>query len=789
MKLSEQWLREWVSHDLSTDELSEQLTMAGFEVDDVVSCQAEFSGVIVGKIEDVKAHPDADRLRICEVNTGGESCSVVCGAENARSGENFAFAPVGAVLPDGTKIKKSKLRGVPSAGMLCSAAELGLSQDTSQLLQLDQEAEAGLDLAKHLILDDNIFELSLTPNRGDCLSLAGIAREVATLNDLPVSRPEFSLIQQDFSDTRQIHLQKSEACPRYAGRIIKGVDMSAKTPDWILERLRRADLRSVNIVVDLTNYVMLELGQPMHAFDNDKLSGDITVRMAAEEEELTLLDGQHCQLNTNTLLICDDKGPVAMAGIMGGLDTAVSADTRDLFLESAYFDPQSIAGRARGYGLHTDASHRYERGVDFKLQESALERLSYFIVTYCGGSAGPIHSVADEDKLPSREAVALKMTTLSRVLGVEFEKQWVVDKLESLGLAVASEGDTFIVEPPSHRFDITIEADLVEEVARLYGYNNMPSAAPVGSLSMHGSSDGSNWAELRVTLLNRGYNEAITYSFVEQSFQDRVLGPQQAIALANPISSDLAVMRCSLLPGLIKSCIYNQNRQQERIRLFEIGKIFTNLRELEQISMIGGIVSGKVNEKQWDRYNTLSDFYDIKSDVEALIAAAAGAQAVEYHSIQHPGLHPGQSSDITLNNQVVGAIGALNPGLARDLGIKQSAFVFEINLELISSKLPVKFTKISKYPAVNRDIALLVNKDISLAEVEFCVKNATSEDLINLELFDVYQGEGIDSKKKSLALGLTFQRSSSTLTEEEVESAMSGVLAALHSKYGATLRE
>jgi len=789
MKLSEQWLRQWVDPSLTTAELAEQLTMAGFEVEGVESCAGRFEKVIVARVEQVAAHPDADKLKLCQVDTGSGITGIVCGADNVAAGQCYPLALPGAILPDGREIEETMLKGFNSAGMLCSGAELGLSSETEQLFELHRDAEPGLDVTEYLGLNDQVIELSLTPNRGDCLSLAGIAREVAALNELPVTTMDVSTVEVSSDLTRSISLKAAAACPRYAGRIISDIDITNRAPDWILERLRRADLRSINVVVDLTNYVMLELGQPMHAFDNDKLSGEIVVRLADSGEELTLLDGQSYTLQENTLLITDDSGPIAMAGIMGGLDTAVADDSRHLFLESAYFDPESIAGRARAYGLHTDASHRYERGVDFELQEAALERLTSLLIEYCGGSAGPVVVAAEPTCLPGRPAVKLDLNTLTRVLGVEIEAQRVEQILQQLGLGVQRTETGFVVSVPSFRFDISIEADLIEEIARVYGYNNMPSIAPRASLHMHASPGNGSLAELQRCLLNRGYHEVITYSFLSRTLQESILGAINAIPLLNPISADLDVMRCSLVPGLISTLAYNHNRQQDRTRLFEYGRVFRAAGQVEQDVMLGGIISGNILPKQWDNPYISSDIYDLKSDIEALVQLGAGTARLNYRPIQHPALHPGQSTEIFIENQSIGLMGALHPKILKEFDLKQATYVFELELSRISAKKPVKFTKISKFPIIKRDISLLIDRDIPVNRVMNCIESEASGLLRNLELFDLYEGEGIDIEKKSLALGLTFQGSSSTLRDEEVESVIARILTALYSEFGATLRE
>ena len=763
--------------------------MAGFEVDAIESCEPGFEKVIVARVEQVAPHPDADRLRVCDVSTGSGMSTVVCGADNVAVGGCFPLALPGAILPDGSDIKETMLKGINSAGMLCSGHELGLSADSEQLFELHGDAEPGTNFAEYLGLNDHVFEISITPNRGDCFCIAGVAREIAVLNNLPLNAVEEKAIVEGIDESRRVSLQSASACPRYAGRIIGGVDISKRAPDWILERLRRADIRCINAVVDLANYVMLEMGQPMHAFDNDKLKGEIVVRLTREGEELTLLDGENYHLQENSLLITDDSGPIALAGIMGGLDTAVSANTQHIFLESAYFNPEAIAGRARAYGLHTDASLRYERGVDFKLQERALDRLTQLIIEVCGGNAGPLVLAEDINSLPLRPSIALEPVKVSRLLGVDIEAKRVKQILQQLGLGIEENAAGMVVSVPSFRFDVSIEADLIEEVARIYGYDNMPSTPPLASLRMHNGSSDDSLTELQHCLLNRGYHEIISYSFVDKNLQEKILGAFKAIPLLNPISSDLGVMRGSLLPGLLGALAYNHNRQQERIRLFECGRVFRDEGEVMQDIMIGGIISGETMQKQWDSDSTSSDIYDIKSDVEALIQLGNGADNIEYRTFQHNALHSGQSAQIFIKNQLIGIIGALQPMLLREYGLTQPALVFELYLKRISAKKPLKFTKISKFPVVKRDISLLIEQKFPVHEVMNCIKNEAQTLLSNLELFDLYQGEGIDLGKKSLALGLTFQTSSSTLTEEEVESVMNRIVTALYSEFGATLRE
>jgi len=789
MKISEQWLREWVDPPLSTEELGEQLTMAGFEVDAVESCEPTFKNVIVARVEQSSPHPDADRLSICELNTGSETVTVVCGAPDIGIGSCYALAMPGATMPDGSEIALIRLKGINSEGMLCSGDELGLTGDSDRLFEIQKDAEPGTNLADYLGLEDHVFDLSLTPNRGDAFSVAGIAREIGVLNNLSVKQTETKTAEVKTNQTRNVSLHAAAACPRYVGRIISGIDVTKRAPDEILERLRRSDLRSINIVVDLTNYVMLELGQPMHAFDNNKLQGEIVIRMSAAGEALTLLDGQHVHLKENNLLITDEAGPVALAGIMGGLDSAVSDTSHDLFLESAYFTPEAIAGRARGHGLHTDASLRYERGVDFTLQERALERLTLLILKYCGGNAGPLVIAEDTSNIPVRPPVNLELMKISHLLGIEIKADTVKQILEQLGFYLTEKPTGFIVKVPSFRFDIGIEADLIEEVARIYGYDKMPSTPPLANLRMPGDSGDSCLPELQQALMNRGYHEIISYSFVDKTRQEKILGEINPIPLLNPISSDLGVMRASLIPGLLDTLAYNHKRQQERVRLFECGRVFRNDGEIRQDIMIGGIISGNIFLKQWDKEDIPSDIYYIKGDIEALVQLGMGEQDIDYRAFKHHALHLGQSAQIFINNQLIGYAGALHPSLMKEYDLVHPAFIFELDLLSISSKNRLKFTKISKFPTVKRDISLLIDREIPVARVMKCIKSEAKALLTNLELFDLYRGEGIDIEKKSLALGLTFQTSSSTLREEEVEGVMRSILAALYSEFGATLRE
>lgn len=792
MKFSEKWLREWVNPQVSTTALAEQLTMAGLEVEGVESCQPDFTGVVVGKVVHVEKVTAADNLSICEVDDGKTLLKVVCGAPNVLAGGTYPFARIGAVLPGGAQIKKSTIKGVESQGMLCSGAELGLTDDSESLMELEPAAEAGTSLENYLQLDDRIIELSLTPNRGDCLSISGIAREIGVVNGLELNIVPADPVAPASVETRPVVLAAPQACPRYVGRVISGINLDRPSPRWLQEKLRRSDIRSINLIVDVTNFVMLELGQPMHAFDLDLLNGGITVRYATQGEEITTLDDVQVTLTADTLVIADDSKAVAMAGIMGGLDSGVTDKTRNIFLESAYFSPDAIMGKPRQYSLHTDSSHRFERGVDFELQVTAIERATQLILDLCGGSAGPVIDVNDAKHLPGQTVVRLRADRINQVLGTDIDGNRVTEILERLGMDVSEADEGWMVKVPSFRFDIGIEADLIEEIARIHGYDRIPTARINASLTIHQRKNSRSINELRRILVDRGYHEAVTYSFVDSHLQGRLCGPvsERAIKLVNPISSELGELRCSLWPGLLNALLYNLKRQQLRIRLFEYGRVFLQDRaEVSQDLKIGGVLCGKNYNIQWDIDNNLSDFYDMKGDIEALIGNVNNLHQLKYQEIQHPALHPGRSAEIFYDNQSIGLCGAIHPGILNELAIDLPAYIFELDCRKILMKDEIKYTKISKYPIVRRDISILVDKDVPVEKVMSVIDSASPKLLNNLELFDVYHGEGIEILKKSLALGLTFQASSNTLTDEEVEGEVEKILAALKSELDGKLRE
>ncbi|SFW24162.1 MULTISPECIES: phenylalanine--tRNA ligase subunit beta [Pseudomonas] len=792
MKFSEQWLRGWVSPQVSRDELVARLSMAGLEVDSVTPAAGEFSGVVVGEVLSTEQHPDADKLRVCQVSNGAETFQVVCGAPNVRPGLKIPFAMIGAELPGDFKIKKAKLRGVESNGMLCSQAELQVGEGNDGLMELPADAPVGQDIREYLNLDDASIEVDLTPNRGDCLSLAGLAREVGALYAAPVTRPVVATVPAVHDEVRSIEVLAPAACPRYLGRVIRNVDLSKPTPLWMVERLRRADVRSIDAAVDITNYVMLELGQPLHAFDLAEINGGIRVRMAEEGEKLVLLDGQEVTLRSDTLVIADHVRALAIAGVMGGEHSGVSATTRDVFLESAFFDQIAVAGKARSYGLHTDASHRYERGVDWQLAREAMERATGLLLEITGGEAGPIIETVSEQHLPKIAPVTLRAQRITQMLGMEMAPAEVERLLSALGLNISADGaGQWRVEVPSHRFDISLEVDLIEELARLYGYNRLPVRYPQARLAPQAKAEArSDLPELRRLLVARGYQEAITYSFIDPRQFELFSPGVEPLLLANPISNDMAAMRSSLWPGLVKSLQHNLNRQQDRVRLFESGLRFVGqLDGLKQEPMLAGVVCGSRLPEGWAQGRDVVDFFDVKADVEAVLGFAGALDAFTFVPGKHPALHPGQTARIERDGREVGYVGAIHPELSKTLGLDRPVFVFELVLaEVAQGKMP-KFQELSRFPEVRRDLALLADRDVASSAVLDVIRENAGEWLTDLRLFDVYQGKGIDPHRKSLAVGLTWQHPSRTLNDDEVNTATQNILTSLENRLNATLRK
>ena len=792
MKFSEQWLRTWVNPQVSREELVARLSMVGLEVDAVTPVAGEFSGVVVGEVLSTEPHPDADKLRVCQVSNGSETLQVVCGAPNVRPGLKIPFAMIGAKLPGDFKIKKAKLRGVESNGMLCSETELQIGTDDSGLMELAPDSPAGGDLREYLGLDDASIEIGLTPNRGDCLSIAGLAREVGAIYGAQVVPVDIAPVAAVHDEVRPVEVLAPKACPRYLGRVISGVELSRPTPLWMVERLRRSDIRSIDAVVDVTNYVMLELGQPLHAFDLAEINGGIRVRMAQEREELVLLDGQKVQLRADTLVIADHQRPLAIAGVMGGEHSGVSASTQDLFLESAFFDTIALAGKARSYGLHTDASHRYERGVDSKLARRAMERATALLLQIVGGSAGPVIEAASEADLPDVAPIVLRAERIDQMLGLEMPAGQVVSLLSALGLGIVEKSQgCWEVSVPSHRFDISLEVDLIEELGRLYGYDRLPVRYPQARLAPEASPEArAELPALRRLLVARGYQEAITYSFIDPKLFELFSPGVEPLQLANPISSDMAAMRATLWPGLIKALQYNLNRQQTRVRLFESGLRFVGqLGDLKQEAMLAGVVTGSRLPEAWSNGREAVDFHDMKADIEAVLGYAGDAAAYTFIATEHPALHPGQTARIEREGRLVGFAGSLHPELAASLGIDQPVYLFELLLAEISEGRLPRFSELSRFPEVRRDLAILVAVDVPAGDVLTCIREAAGDNLTDLKLFDVYQGKGIDPLSKSVAVGLTWQHPSRTLNDDEVSSAMQQILTSLEERYNATLRK
>jgi phenylalanyl-tRNA synthetase beta chain len=794
MKFSEKWLREWVNPLVSTDELSEQLSMAGLEVDGIEAVAGEFSGVVVGEVVECGQHPDADKLQVTKINVGDdELLDIVCGAPNCRLGLKVAVAKVGAVLPGNFKIKKAKLRGQPSFGMLCSFSELGISDDHDGILELPADAPIGQDVREYLNLDDVTIEVDLTPNRADCLGIKGLAREVGVLNQTEVKSLEVTPVEQSIQDSRNIQLINPEACPRYLGRIIKNINVDAITPLWMVEKLRRSGVRSIDPVVDVTNYVLLELGHPMHAFDNNKLQGDVLVRLAKQDEKITLLDGNEVSLKDNTLVIADEHKALAIAGVFGGLDSGVTKQTKDIFLESAFFAPDAIMGKARQYGLHTDASHRYERGVDPQLQEMAMQRATQLLIDIVGGQAGPIIEAIDEALLPTNRSVTLRHSRLTKVLGIEIAADKVTDIIQRLGFTVTFKNDIWQIIVPPYRFDISIEEDLIEEVARVYGYNQIPDVAPIASLKMSQHQEQKvQLNALKSTLVDSDYQEAITYSFVDPKIQSVLFPEYQALQLPHPISSEMSTMRVSLWTGLLQAVSYNQKRQQGRVRLFESGLRFipdaNEKTGVTQQPVISGVVCGLATEESWDNASRAVDFFDIKADVENILNCA-GVVGYRFESVSINALHPGQSAAIYVADRLIGYVGAVHPQFEKMLGLNGRCFVFELEIAAFGYKNLPKAQEISKFPANRRDIAIVVDDDKVVGEIMDCIEKFGENQLVGLNLFDVYTGKGIAQGKKSLAISLILQDKSKTLQENDIQATVDGILAALSQKFDAFLRD
>ncbi len=797
MKFSESWLRTFVDPNLTSEALSHQLTMAGLEVEDLKPVAPAFDQVVVAQVLEVVKHPDADRLNVCRVDIGmGEPATIVCGAPNAAAGLKVPCALPGARLPGDFAIKVAKVRGIESSGMLCSAKELGMAEDASGLLLLPADAPVGQCIRRYLDLDDQQFELKLTPNRADCLSVLGIAREVGAITGAATALPEiaaqFAEIPPTIADTRAIALDAPDACPLYCGRIIKGVDAKASTPEWMKRRLERSGIRAISALVDVTNYVMLELGQPLHAFDNTRLSGTIHARMAKPEEKLLLLNEQTIAVDADVLMIADDAKPLAMAGIMGGEESGITLDTQELFLESAFFAPQAIAGRARRYGFGSDASHRFERGVDFGGVRRAIERATQLILDICGGQAGPV--VEAKAALPQRKSVRLRTARAEKVLGLSLGAERIGALFAGLGLSIERQGDDFWVTPPSWRFDMEIEEDLIEEIARLHGYDNIPAPAPRGRMKMMPQPEAQRPAtRIRQMLADRGYQEVINFAFVETAWEADFAGKTEErdlIRLANPIASQMAVMRSTLIGGLVANLVTNLRRKQSRVRLFELGRCFGRdaqgapVAGFSQPWRLAGLAYGGALPEGWAAGARKVDFYDLKGDLEALLTPAE----LRWERAEHPALHPGRAARVLLDGQQIGHLGELHPQWVQKYELPQAPVVFELDFAALKKARVPAFADVSKFQPVIRDLALLVDHDLPLQALLDGLQQGKPALVRDVQLFDLYVGKGVPENKKSLAFRIVMQDTQRTLLDSEVDAAMQQLVSCLEQAFGAQLR-
>lgn len=792
MKLSEIWLREWVNPLVTTEYLAEQLTLFGLEVDSVNSVVHSFEKVVVGEILSAEQHPNIDRLSFCRVNVGrSEALEIVCESENIRAGLKVPVALIGGRVGK-LQIKQNKLRGVVSHGMICSERELGFSEDQNEyIMELPADAPVGKDLHDYLQLKDYIFDIFLTPNRGDCASVRGIANEVAAINRISVKAPKVVSVTPLIDAIFPIRIQAKEACPHYVGRIIRNIDNNTQTPVWMRERLRRSGLRSIYPVVDVLNYVMLEWGQPMHAFNFNQLCGEICVRYASFNEKITLIDGTKVSLNNCTLVIADKNQVHAIAGIMGGANSAVNKKTKNIFLESAYFTPKNILLTARQYGLNTDASYRFERGVDFELQKLAMERATELLLTITGGEPGPIEEQRIEATFPSIKKVGLRRERIKHLLGVDIPDKEIQQILGFLGMTFQPEINGWQVIVPSYRFDITQEVDLIEEVARLYSYERIPQTMMKRKIAVSPVVETEvSLARIRRLMVDRGYNEAVNYSFVDDKLQNKLNPNLESLALTNPIANDMNVMRNSLWPGLIIAAKYNQSRQIERVRLFEIGRCFIHCnRKWQQVTKIASLIVGNASNLQWEKKKRLVDFYDMKGDVSALLSLTHAEKDFSFVRAKHPALHPGRSAALYFKEACIGYLGTLHPVLARELNFRSIPYLFEAELRAFTKRRLPHYQSISKFPMVHRDLALVVDQDVEASQIEEEIIQNAGHLLIMIEIFDIYEsGEDIELGEKSIALGLTFQDSSRTLRDEEIKQVIEGIISTLKCKFNVKLR-
>ncbi len=791
MLISEHWLRTWVSPELDTAGLVHCLTMAGLEVDSVSRAGPELERVVVGRIVSVAPHPEADRLRVCAVDVGrGERLQIVCGADNARPGLRAPTALTGARLPSGTVIEKTRLRGVESVGMLCSATELGFEEASEGLMELDDDARPGQSVARYLRLDDAVIDIDLTPNRGDCLSVLGVARELSALTGAPLLQRDIEGWPNETHERIDVAVARPDWCPRYVARVVSDLEPGARTPIWMRERLRRCGVRPIHPVVDITNYVMLELGQPMHAFDASRVAGGIVVRTARDGESLLMLDGTEQVLSNDALIIADHTKPLALAGIMGGEESAVAPATNRVILEAAFFASAAVANKGRALGLQTDSSHRFERGVDPALPVVASHYASALLHRIANGRPGPIVERSDRSHLPHRRPVILRYQQLLRVLGCPLTARDAERALKRISRRVRRDRAGWRVEPPSYRFDIERECDLIEEVARVRGYDQVPAKRPAMIITARMPAEARvPVARVRAALVDRDYREIITYSFVDPQFERLLQGDGDAIALANPLAANMSVMRTSLWSGLLPVLIANRRRQHRRIRLFELGRTFHGgAGAVTEVERVGGVVCGPAYAEQWGLPERAVDFFDVKADVELLAKLTGGEKSFTFKTLDHPSLHPGQAAEIMRAGRRVGMLGRLHPRVQSELDLEESVVLFELELDSVRGGVLPRYAGISRFPAIRRDLAIMVNNEVGAGTVLECVRETAGEHLVDLELFDVYRPEGIDLGEKSLAFRLTLQASSRTLTDTEVDAIIERTLTVLGRRFGARLR-
>ncbi len=791
MKISEHWLREWVNPALNRADLCERLTMSGLEVEAVTPVAEQFSGVVIGKVLRVEKHPEADRLHVCEVDTGGpEPLTIVCGAKNVVAGMKTAAALDGAVLSKKIKIKTSKLRGVMSHGMLCSPVELGLAETSDGLIVLPDDAPIGTAVWDYFQLSDFVIEISITPNRGDCLSVLGLAHEISALTETKSIIPIVEKIHPENTDQLSVTIAEKKECPRYVGRVIRNVTADATTPMWLQERLRRGGIRCISPVVDVMNYVMLEFGQPMHAFDLAKINGGIQVRMANASEQLELLDGQTVQLTPQTLVIADQQKPLAIAGVMGGMESAVTLLTKDIFLESAFFQPTAIARMGRHYNIGSESSYRFERGIDPTLQAEAIERATKLILAIAGGTPGPLVDVAYAEHLPQPKQIEVRKARVATLLGIQLTDSDIEKIIQRLGFPCEKTSSGWRVTTPPRRSDLTTEVDVIEEIIRLHGYEKIPVHFPRATMQITPRSEKKLYLPtIRKTLTDLGYREVITYSFIDKKNQQLFDPERRYKELLNPLTAEMSVMRTSLWPGLVTTLLYNLNRQQSRIRIFESGLRFIFAGdEFQQQPVLSGLITGQVMPEQWGEKSRAVDFFDLKGDIQNLIRKTKSAQEFDFQVGSHPALHPGQTADIYRLGEKVGVIGALHPAVLKAFDLTYPVFVFEILLDSLEIAQLPRYQEVSKFPEIRRDIAILVDRAVPAKAISDTITEVAGDLLQNVNIFDVYQGKGVAPDRKSVALALTLQHVSRTLIEEEVANLMDRVCVALKERFAAELR-